>query len=176
MSNDIEALIDEFQSVVRSAVIHGDKEAYVEEVEATKDALITALRQQQGKGEPVANGVTLTGRQIKNALEFVNPDGDRDLDQLECELTIRYFPASTDQEMGEKMPAGYWAFFTDYPDEGRIDLDVDAIQSTSPPAARELSDEEIIHNWNNDEHDKQYPGTMMLNRIRRVLAAAKEVK
>lgn len=42
--NSIETLIAEFQDAVRSAAMHGDKEAFVEEVEATKDVLVSAVR------------------------------------------------------------------------------------------------------------------------------------
>ncbi|ATP86506.1 hypothetical protein A388_01290 [Acinetobacter baumannii] len=35
--------------------------------------------------------ITLNGHQLKSLLEFVNPDGENDLDQLETELTIKFF-------------------------------------------------------------------------------------
>lgn len=54
--------------------------------------------------------ITLTGRQIKDALEFVNPDGDADPDQLECELSF--------YEQEGKL----YVFSTDMPEEGSIEL------------------------------------------------------
>lgn len=40
---ELKRKIDEFQDATRSCAIHGDMEAYAEEVEATKDALLTAI-------------------------------------------------------------------------------------------------------------------------------------
>ena len=39
--------------------------------------------------------ITLNGHQLKSLLEFVNPDGENDLDQLETELTIKFFEDGT---------------------------------------------------------------------------------
>lgn len=54
---------------------------------------------------------TLTGKQIKKALEFVNPDGDKDIDQLDCEIAF--------YKEGEKV----FAYFADYPEEGSMELE-----------------------------------------------------
>lgn len=52
MNTNIETLIAEFQEAVRSCARHGDKEAFVEEVEATKDALLAALRHADQQSQP----------------------------------------------------------------------------------------------------------------------------
>lgn len=39
--------------------------------------------------------ITLNGHQLKSLLEFVNPDGENDLDQLETELTIKFLKMGT---------------------------------------------------------------------------------
>ncbi len=39
--------------------------------------------------------ITLSGHQLKSLLEFVNPDGEKDLDQLDTELTIKFFEDGT---------------------------------------------------------------------------------
>ena len=68
--------------------------------------------------------VTLTGEQLKKALEFVNPDGDKDLEQLECEVCIAHLPAHEVQgdDMVEQMPAGLYAWIAEYSEEGCIPL------------------------------------------------------
>ncbi|MDX7901839.1 hypothetical protein SJZ78_03060 [Acinetobacter baumannii] len=55
--------------------------------------------------------ITLNGHQLKSLLEFVNPDGENDLDQLETELTIKFFE---DGHSGK----GYYFLMTEYPEEG----------------------------------------------------------
>ncbi|EHU2652324.1 hypothetical protein AZG96_RS19640, partial [Acinetobacter baumannii] len=52
--------------------------------------------------------ITLNGHQLKSLLEFVNPDGENDLDQLETELTIKFFE---DGHSGK----GYYFWMTEYP-------------------------------------------------------------
>lgn len=65
-------------------------------------------------------GVTLNGYQLKEALEFLAPDGDAD--QLESSLRIEWGPKriSTD---GDEMEAGMYAWLDEYPEEGCIQLD-----------------------------------------------------
>lgn len=89
------------------------------------------------RGEPV--GITLTGKQLRNALEFVNPDGVSDLDQLECEVTIRHFPDAIDGD-GEAMPSGIYAYLAEYPEEGRVSLDADL----APQPDRKAIEDEVI--------------------------------
>lgn len=60
--------------------------------------------------------ITLSGHQLKNLLEFANPDGDNDLDQLETELTIAFLE---DGHSGR----GYYFWMTEYPEEGCMFLD-----------------------------------------------------
>ncbi|ENW92776.1 hypothetical protein F904_02719 [Acinetobacter dispersus] len=60
--------------------------------------------------------ITLSGHQLKSLLEFANPDGDNDLDQLETELTISFLE---DGHSGK----GYYVWMTEYPEEGCMFLD-----------------------------------------------------
>lgn len=55
--------------------------------------------------------ITLSGHQLKSLLEFANPDGENDLDQLETELTIVFL------ENGHS-GSGYYFYMTEYPEEG----------------------------------------------------------
>lgn len=60
--------------------------------------------------------VTLTGRQLRDALELAAPDSG-DAEQLDTELTIVWREAWTSNE-GDKMPEGYYAYYAEYPEEG----------------------------------------------------------
>ena len=75
--------------------------------------------------------ITLTGEQLSNALYIVNPDGHRDKDQLETELSIRWFEVCKESGSGEDMPAGYYGWITEYPEEGRVPLDTALAQGKS---------------------------------------------
>ena len=71
----------------------------------------------------VDDSVILTGAQIREALDFVNPDGERNTDQLECSLVIKYQSEEVvDQETGERCQIGYYAHFAEHPEEGSIHL------------------------------------------------------
>lgn len=61
--------------------------------------------------------ITLNGHQLKSLLDFVNPDGEKDLEQLETELTIKFFE---DGHSGKD----YYFWMTEYPEEGSMLLDV----------------------------------------------------
>ena len=54
--------------------------------------------------------ITLTGHQLKQALEFVNPDGESDADQLDCEIGIY-------EQEGKQ-----YVFMIDYPEDGGMEL------------------------------------------------------
>ena len=67
--------------------------------------------------------ITLNGKQIKGLLYFACPD-EGDPDQLGSEITIDYFPGGeNDPETGEPIPSGYYAWFSEYPEEGSIYLE-----------------------------------------------------
>lgn len=72
--------------------------------------------------------ITLTGQQIKNLLEFVAPDDTPD--QLETEVCIQWCPDRVSEE-GEPMPAGYYMWFYEYPEEGCYLLDVATQENTN---------------------------------------------
>ena len=61
--------------------------------------------------------LTLTAKQLREALEFANPDGPDDVDQAETEVTITRRAAFTSTE-GDDMPAGLYVHLTEYPEEG----------------------------------------------------------
>lgn len=121
-------------------------------VKAKWKQIISALESAE-QGEPV--GITLTGKQLRNAIEFVNPDGVGDLDQLECEVTIRHFNDAIDGD-GEPMPSGIYAYLAEYPEEGRVSLDADlapqpdrkAIEDGFAIVPIEPSQEMLIAAWN----------------------------
>jgi len=58
--------------------------------------------------------VTLSGHELKAALEYLAPDGDAA--QLDCSLVIEWWPANA----GRNEEAGYYAWHAEYPDEGCI--------------------------------------------------------
>jgi hypothetical protein len=70
-----------------------------------------AATAQEGSGH---RGVTLNGRQLREAMEFIDSDD-------ECDVGIAWLPDRTSSE-GEAMPAGYYAWMADYPEEGCIPL------------------------------------------------------
>ena len=78
--------------------------------------LATSLALQQPSDLGIGS-LTLTAKQLREALVFANPDGSEDTDQAEIEVTItrRMAFKSTD---GEAMPAGLYVHLTEYPDEG----------------------------------------------------------
>jgi hypothetical protein len=61
--------------------------------------------------------LTLTAKQLREALVFVNPDGVDDANQAETEVTITRRMAFTSTD-GDDMPAGLYVHLTEYPDEG----------------------------------------------------------
>jgi hypothetical protein len=63
--------------------------------------------------------ITLSAAQLREVLDFINPDGEQDAAQMEDEVSIEYFEARTSDD-GEFIPAGYFAWVTEYPEEGSI--------------------------------------------------------
>jgi hypothetical protein len=63
------------------------------------------------------SSITLTAAQLREALNFVNPDGETDPDQLDNEVTITLRDAFTSTE-GDAMPAGLYVHLTEQPVEG----------------------------------------------------------
>jgi len=60
--------------------------------------------------------VTLTAGALREALELAAPDLS-DPDQRASEVTIEWMPARRSTE-GEHMPAGYYVYHAEYPEEG----------------------------------------------------------
>ena len=65
--------------------------------------------------------ITITARQLREALEFCNPDGPANDDQEDTEVTIHYVEGRRSDE-GEPMAAGLYCWLTEYPEEGCISL------------------------------------------------------
>src|ERR1700686_2768651 len=66
---------------------------------------------------------TLTARQLRNALDFVAPDFDKEEDQRDTEVTIGWAEDGvTKDDEGNGDPAGYRCWLADYPEEGCIPL------------------------------------------------------
>ena len=61
--------------------------------------------------------ISLTANQLREVLEFANPDGADDLDQSGTEVTITQRAAFTSTD-GDAMPAGLYVHLTEYPEEG----------------------------------------------------------
>ena len=61
--------------------------------------------------------ITLTPKQLRCALEFMNPDGPEATDQQDSDYTIEWMPERTAAD-GEPMAAGYYVYATEYPGEG----------------------------------------------------------
>lgn len=82
------------------------------------------------------DGITLTGHQLLQALEFTAPDRETDAQQLETEVRIEYMPERTAHN-GEAMPAGDFIYLIDYPEEGVVQLHAEPPEGDS---ARTLTD------------------------------------
>lgn len=60
--------------------------------------------------------IDLTAAQLREALDFINPDGPDDKDQMTDSVTIRWYEGWIYQ--GQVFPSGYYALSTEYPEEG----------------------------------------------------------
>jgi hypothetical protein len=105
-------------------------------------ALIAALEKAlsaspQPAQQPVESEprITLTGYQLREALEFLAPDGTAE--QLEQELCVSI--GSPKDDDGNEWPRGPVCWLEEYPEEGCLPLTGEA----TPPAAAEPSDAEL---------------------------------
>lgn len=78
-----------------------------------------------------SEGITISGYQLRDALQFLAPDGSQD--QLEARVTIQWGPERTHDEGTD--PAGLFCWMTDYPEEGSIPL--------LEPSATDFADPEL---------------------------------
>lgn len=62
--------------------------------------------------------ITMNAKQLRDALDYINPDGIENEEQQEEELTFLVKEADFVSEDGEKMKIGVYCFLTEYPDEG----------------------------------------------------------
>lgn len=73
---------------------------------------------------PPKTSMTLNAHMLREALEFANPDGDGDPDQMNTELTFRDLSKeeaakmATENDEGYPYPAGIYCWPTEYPEEG----------------------------------------------------------
>ena len=102
-----------------------DLDAARREIERLKDAHVQRgllLEDVLARNAPGRNSITLNAKQMREVLTFVNPSGSDVNDEtvafeLETPVTIEYMPERTSNE-GENMPAGLYAYLTEYPEEG----------------------------------------------------------
>ena len=70
-----------------------------------------------------SSGITLTARQLANAMEFAAPDFAADEEQRDTVVTIAWAPAgAVRDDDGKPEPAGLVVWITDYPEEGSLPL------------------------------------------------------
>ena len=73
-------------------------------------------------GRKRSMSITITAKQLREALEFCNPDGPEDDDQMETEVTIWFREKDEVATDGEPMPRGLYCHLSEYPEEGCIPL------------------------------------------------------
>lgn len=73
----------------------------------------------------MSSSLNLSGKQIKELLEHVAPDREKDPEQLETEVEIQLLPEGKCPETGELRPAGVYFWYSEYPEEGSILLSDD---------------------------------------------------
>ncbi len=61
---------------------------------------------------------TLTAAQLRDALEFVNPGGPDDADQMETEVSFFFRESDETSNEGEPLSSGWYCYLTEYPEEG----------------------------------------------------------
>lgn len=66
--------------------------------------------------------ITITAKELREALEFVNPDGPEDADQMETEVTIWFREKAEVSTDGDPLPRGLYCHLSEYPEEGCIPL------------------------------------------------------
>lgn len=60
----------------------------------------------------------LTAAQLRDALEFVNPDGPDNADQMETEVSFFFRENDETSNEGEPLPRGWYCYLAEYPEEG----------------------------------------------------------
>lgn len=104
---DCKAEADSGYSTLEDEVIIYAKEMIVE--------LESELKQKERKM------LTMTAAQIREALEFVNPDGiesEEGKEQQEAELTFFYRDIDGVATDGDPLPRGIYCYLSEYPEEG----------------------------------------------------------
>jgi len=71
-----------------------------------------------GNAHDSGMATTLTAAQLRDALEFCNPDGPEDTEQMETEVTFFYREQDEISTDGDPLPRGWYCYLTEYPDEG----------------------------------------------------------
>ncbi|MHA3090826.1 hypothetical protein [Acinetobacter brisouii] len=84
-------------------------------------AEINELKAKLEKLEKSKSGIVLTCSQLLEAFQFGAPDGESDADQMATEMAIEWW---NDGHSG----AGYYCYYSDYPEEGAIFLGEEAAQ------------------------------------------------
>lgn len=76
--------------------------------------------------------VTLTGWQVRHLWDFLDLSGGDSDD--ESDVTVQWFDEQPPDADGEPFPAGYYAYFTEYPEEGRLYLPIKGEEAKTAPA------------------------------------------
>lgn len=94
--------------------------------QAIAAALLAHIRTMEAPGLSAAKRrVTLNARQLYQAWQLANPD-EGDEDQEESEMVIFWSEGGMVDEDGDgSSPAGYYAYYSEYPEEGSYFLDPD---------------------------------------------------
>lgn len=65
--------------------------------------------------------INITAKEILELLEYAAPDREKDPEQLETQMTLWTAKEPyKDAETGEERPAGIYAYFSEYPEEGSV--------------------------------------------------------
>lgn len=65
----------------------------------------------------MGKSLILTGRQLRDALSYVNPD-EGDEYQLDTEISFFYRSEADVSTDGDPLPIGWYCYFSEYPEEG----------------------------------------------------------
>ena len=74
---------------------------------------------------PPKTSMVMNAHLLREALEFSNPDGNKDPDQMNTEVTFRELSEEEAQKLvsmdeGPVHPAGVYCWLTEYPEEGAL--------------------------------------------------------
>lgn len=62
--------------------------------------------------------ITLSGKDLIELLDFINPDREQSPEQLETEVCVFQMDKTFASSEGDIRPPGVYAYLTEYPEEG----------------------------------------------------------